>query len=445
MIRIALARFERGFTILSLVVLCSLFLPISRFQGGRPDDPGVSDPANRAVMVAVLVFSLVMLIVHARKMVPALASAWLPFAIVALAFLSSLWASTPDLVMRRAANFTGTTLFGVYLAARWRPTDIARMLVVAGFIMALGSWGLLAAKPGLAIMHEGGVAGSLRGAFSHKNMLGWMSGLIIITCFWAIGTGRGGRLAWFTVLLTIPLWIGARSMTAIGAVILTSLVCGAVMGLRTRPVTRVVWGYAMMAGGIVAISVVAVEGRLILEAMGRDASFTGRAPLWELLSRAIAERPLLGYGFQSFWQKESGWFERIAADVGWTVPTAHNGWIDVWLALGLVGLVLVAALVLSNLARASVAAARGLLPGAGLIFAVNVYLLVISFFESNLATPGIVAWALHVATAVMLARHSRVVARARARRGAYVWRLGAAPVRGAMAGAGLQPGRPTSA
>jgi O-antigen ligase len=421
--RNALTFFERTFTVLAIVALCSTFLPITRFYGNDTSTPGESDPANLFAMVAVLVFSLLMLLVHLRRMGPGIAAAWLPWLLVLIAFASAVWSVTPDITARRAANFTGTTLFGVYLAARWRPSELARLIVGAGLIMALSSIGLLVASPGKAIMVGGGVDGSLRGAFSHKNMLGWMSGLVLIACAWTIGRGRRRKLAFLTLLLTAPLWLAARSMTAVGAVVVTALVCMAVTGLRSGPRARIIWGYLMLVGGTLSLFVLTFGGPALFKALGRDASFTGRAPVWELLFKAIGQSPVVGYGFQSFWQPELGWSQRIESDVGWAVPTAHNGWIDVWLALGLIGLVPVALLVLTNLWRASVSAAEGKLPGAGLILGINVYFLVISFFESNLAVPGNIAWALHVASAVYLAKHFRVRARARARRAHFVWQM----------------------
>ncbi len=415
--------FERTFSILAFVMLCSTFLPLGRFYGVGIDDPGISDPANRFSMAAVLAFSGMAIFTHHRRMLPALGWAWLPLLIVAIAFLSAVWSEVPDIVMRRSLNLLGTTLFGVYLAARWRPGDVARMLVAAGIIMALSSIVLTVVSPGNAIMAGGAVDGALRGAFSHKNMLGWVSGLVIIACVWVVASGQRHRLAIVTLILTVPLWLASRSLTGLGATIITGLACMAMLGMRLGAMTRLVWGYLVIVSGTIAVSILATGGGIFLRLVGRSEDLTGRGPLWDQLERAIAEHPLLGYGFQSFWQPESGWRDRIAASVGWLVPTAHNGWIDIWLSLGLLGLVPVTILVLRNLWRSSITAVEGRLPGAGLIFALNTYFLVVSFSESNLVTPGMVSWAIHVASAVWLAKHYRVRARTATRRAAFVWRM----------------------
>jgi O-antigen ligase len=53
----------------------------------------------------------------------------------------------------------------------------------------------------------------------------------------------------------------------------------------------------------------------------------------------IAERPWLGYGYQGFWQ-EGGGAEVIWQAEGYKPPHAHNGFINMALDLGLIGLFL---------------------------------------------------------------------------------------------------------
>jgi O-antigen ligase len=59
--------------------------------------------------------------------------------------------------------------------------------------------------------------------------------------------------------------------------------------------------------------------------------------LWEEVDKSIAMRPLLGYGYQTFWTPVSSENWRIAAATGWGPPHAHNGYRDTILSLGFVG------------------------------------------------------------------------------------------------------------
>jgi exopolysaccharide production protein ExoQ len=65
-------------------------------------------------------------------------------------------------------------------------------------------------------------------------------------------------------------------------------------------------------------------------------SLTGRIPLWEVLQPYIAEHPWLGVGFAAFWSPEHVYL--IEQLVGWTAPSAHNGYLEELLNTGVMGL-----------------------------------------------------------------------------------------------------------
>jgi exopolysaccharide production protein ExoQ len=73
--------------------------------------------------------------------------------------------------------------------------------------------------------------------------------------------------------------------------------------------------------------------------LGRDNTLTGRTEVWADVLPARNEKPLLGYGFGSFWTDE----RRELYDI----PTAHNGYLDILLELGEVGLAFYMAWLLS--------------------------------------------------------------------------------------------------
>jgi O-antigen ligase len=52
----------------------------------------------------------------------------------------------------------------------------------------------------------------------------------------------------------------------------------------------------------------------------------------------VGVRPLAGYGFESFWTGDH--IRDISAQEGWTVPISHNGFIELMLGVGVVGLTL---------------------------------------------------------------------------------------------------------
>ena len=81
-----------------------------------------------------------------------------------------------------------------------------------------------------------------------------------------------------------------------------------------------------------------------------DSSCTGRQIIWDFANFEIARRPLLGWGYQSFWLVgPSG--PSIVDGPGWvkTMPNAHNGYYDTILELGYIGFALLLAFITATL------------------------------------------------------------------------------------------------
>lgn len=66
------------------------------------------------------------------------------------------------------------------------------------------------------------------------------------------------------------------------------------------------------------------------------ASLTGRIPLWEVVLTQIQDHPWLGVGFAAFWNSQN--YPKMEQLVGFPVVSAHNGFLDMLLASGIVGL-----------------------------------------------------------------------------------------------------------
>jgi exopolysaccharide production protein ExoQ len=67
-------------------------------------------------------------------------------------------------------------------------------------------------------------------------------------------------------------------------------------------------------------------------------TLSGRTVIWDFVSYELSRRPLLGWGFQSFWQVGPDG-PSIVEGPGWVkgMPGGHNGYLDVMLELGYVG------------------------------------------------------------------------------------------------------------
>ena len=156
---------------------------------------------------------------------------------------------------------------------------------------------------------------------------------------------------------------------------------------------------ALFITGVIIINLDAALG-----ALGRDTTLTGRTDIWPYVLHMSAERPILGYGYAAFWEMEA--FARHVLDrFQWSVPTAHNGYLDILLGLGGVGvggLGLTLAFILSMGFRL-IARFRRFEPGV-VVFALPslAYYLLFNLVESAFFNSSGLSWIIMVITFLLL-------------------------------------------
>jgi exopolysaccharide production protein ExoQ len=154
--------------------------------------------------------------------------------------------------------------------------------------------------------------------------------------------GRRELLAKGTVFaMTLYLvWVVDSKTALICFLIANSLIVLTWLGPRFRKPA----GLSVIVAGMV-ISCFAVLflgiGEGALEAMGRQSDITGRTQIWAAVL-PLAQNPVLGVGYESFWIGE-----RYLAFAGALVPLnqSHNGYLEIYLNLGWVGLALLSTII----------------------------------------------------------------------------------------------------
>jgi O-antigen ligase len=148
------------------------------------------------------------------------------------------------------------------------------------------------------------------------------------------------------LLMTAWLFYKANSITpTIGFAIGTSML---LMLTMTRRFGLVHFVTALAPVVLVIAFVILDLDTYAASAVGRDVSLTGRTELWGEVLR-IHDSPLLGAGFESFWLGPRA--DYLWDKFWWRPNQAHNGYLETYLNLGLVGLMFLATLVVSGYAH----------------------------------------------------------------------------------------------
>lgn len=195
--------------------------------------------------------------------------------------------------------------------------------------------------------------GPIEGIVASRNLLGFLA-LLALIVFWvqlAAGTVRRGRgAAWLVVAaLMLALTRSATVTVAVGVVVLVllfALWARRVDAEGRRPV------YLTAAASVVAViaALVAFTPQL-LSVLGKSEDLTGRLDIWRSVTELASQSPVFGWGWVSYWMPWVEPFNDLAVRKGVTYLQSHDAWLDVWLQLGVVGVVAFAALALSTLWR----------------------------------------------------------------------------------------------
>ncbi len=185
-----------------------------------------------------------------------------------------------------------------------------------------------------------------------KNALGYVCLVLGLGALWRWlaafrsdeGTPAAGPLIAHGAVLAMILWLfwKADSATSVACFLLGgSLLAIATVrtSARTGPVATVFIGLLVL---LAAAGLFLSSGTGLVEAMGRDTTLTGRTDLWQQLLR-IPVDPLFGTGFESFWLGER--VEAFWRTYWWHPNQAHNGYLEIFLNLGWMGLALLAGVV----------------------------------------------------------------------------------------------------
>lgn len=314
-------------------------------------------PIDRAVFAALLVVGMVVLVRRSRE-VGALLRANLPIVLFFLYCAMSIsWSDYPGVAFKRWIKALGDPVMVlIVLTDRNRTAAVKRLLSRVGFLLVPLSILFIKYYGDLGRAFDRATGDPMYiGVTTGKNLLGMICLISVLAAEWRFFQsfpGRGcqtrvGPLVANGVLLAMGLWLFwlANSMTSLSCFLLAS---GVMAATRLRAVIRRPWLVHVLVLAVVCVSASALFlslGGGVLETMGRDPTLTGRTGVWKLVLN-MTRNPVFGAGFESFWLGPR--LEKIWSVYWWHPNEAHNGYIEVFLNLGWVGVTLFAVLLIAS-------------------------------------------------------------------------------------------------
>jgi exopolysaccharide production protein ExoQ len=300
-------------------------------------------PIDAFVYASLLILGLIVLVRRGRAVTSILRANGPILLYFSYSALSIFWSDYPDIAFKRWVKaVSDIVMVLIVLTDPDRLTAVKRLIARVGFL-------LLPFSILFDLFRQHSVWNGTphwRGVTTHKNLLGvdcLVFGLGSLWCFIESYSTRedsrriGPLVAHgAVVLLAILLAWEADSMTSVACLLVASVVM--VLTMRAR---RPVFVHALVAGllSVVFSTLFLHIGTDFVQDMGRDSTLTGRTELWGRLLGMVVN-PTFGAGFESFWLGDR--LKTLWNIYPWNPNEAHNGYLEVFLNLGWIGLVLLA-------------------------------------------------------------------------------------------------------
>ena len=266
-------------------------------------------------------------------------------------FLAIFWSDFPFVAFKRWTKVLGHPIMALVVLTEPDPLEaLARLMKRCAYVILPVSILFIKYYPELGRGFDPWTgAAANTGITTNKNGLGSDCLILGFFFFWhlleirSLERSRARRNEFFlTCGFLVAIWwllTMAHSSTALVSLFVAVLI---VVFLGLRFVNKRLIGTYIMIGGFALVAAEWAFGIYanVIQLLGKDPTLTDRTLLWADLLK-VKINPLFGAGFESFWLGER--FRNFAASRWWAPNQAHNGYLETYLNLGLVGLLLLIA------------------------------------------------------------------------------------------------------
>jgi exopolysaccharide production protein ExoQ len=273
-------------------------------------------------------------------------------------FISIAWSDFPLRSFKQWIKILGHPIMGLIVLTEPDPIEaLKRLMKRCAYVVVPVSILWIKYYPRLGQSYSPWGAQMNTGIAIHKNLLGADCLLLGFFFFWYLlqtwkterNTQRRNELRLIAGFLIGIWWLLLKAHSATSNVCLfVAILMVVFVGIRS--VNKNLIGTYMLAVLVIFASLeltFGVSGDLS-ETLGRGSGLSGRTELWTQLLK-LDTNPILGTGFESFWMGER--LERLEGIFFFIPNEAHNGYLEIYLSLGLIGLSILIGLIIATFWR----------------------------------------------------------------------------------------------
>lgn len=335
--------------------------------GGRATGPIGLDaqlegsPVDAMVFMVLTAGAIAVLLVRRRSTLGLLSSS-LPVLIFFLyCAVSCLWSPFPDVAFKRWIKDVGDLSMALVIATDPEPMEaLFRVFSRVGFVLLPYSI-MLMRYSDIGQSYDPNGGRMFTGVTSNKNTLGLITFVISLGALWSFiylfrakrSPNRMRRLVARGVLVAfgVAVLYEARSDTSTSSFLLGAflLLTTSLSFFRRRPkrVHALVLAIVLLGGTAFLVG----GTGLVAHAFGKNSNLSDRTVIWAA-AIPICPNPVIGAGFESFWNAYGSQVRGGLSKYELGLNEAHDGYIEMYLNLGWIGVGFIAMLLLAGYRRA---------------------------------------------------------------------------------------------
>lgn len=258
----------------------------------------------------------------------------------AFCIVSTLWSDVPSASFRFGLQLAVTFVIAIVVSRRlplrmFLSTILFVLVGIVGTSILAGNYRI--------------DTGALTGFYASKNAMGMAAAFLALIAVGFIEPRSPSKALTLLGMTGFVVGMGgvllAQSVSALAALTIGIGVFVAILVLRNlRAMTQMIAGIFLIVVTLLSVLLILANfdalADVVLRTTGKDMTLTGRTDLWSIAIDLIAERPILGVGYQAFWvpgnpTAEAIWFEfGIQSQSGFSF---HNTYLSNAVEIGVLG------------------------------------------------------------------------------------------------------------
>lgn len=319
-----------------------VILPSDNGASSTMDADSGSTGGHKVITAFLLLLFLAVVVTRKEKLLRSVLDSKLVLCLPLLAIFSSAWSAQPLHTAMSGTILLVFTVFTICIAAEYSFERQVELIMLVGSVALPASIALAILVPSI-----GSSSAGWRGVFAHKQNCAVVCTLWLITALhWRCQGFRRRAIKFFYIAMCGLLIIMSQSRTGWLLALIAVLLTGALWAIQRMRLREASLSVVLLVPTALAVAFVAfTQYQHLAVSVGKDATLSQRTIIWPAAWNSVVQHPYLGYGYSAFWTGLNGPSQKVVLVAGWGVQQAQNGYLDLWLAMGIGAVVLLAAMV----------------------------------------------------------------------------------------------------